>query len=642
MCEGVFRVTCVGHEPSTLIFSLYLASNTESQLPSRRPDSQLKLHRKGSDGAVKKHRVNGGGLLSTATPSSPVESGSSSLPRNLPKGILTSGTPPTSHLEQKAKELETSGSLGAPSPDSETTKPAASAGNAKKSSSLKKATSASSGLRMPSGKSGLTGLTRPAESLASAPVKEGGESEVADAHTTSSATSKLAGPMKKMTSASSLPAPVSGSLLSKPRSSRLAGPASTSKLLSMKSHPQVASLSATMATGSTSSLDSCNSDIIKVGMSEKIDEEIAKVEAESDKSSDVNVEQNLDTAPPSRLPPTSLKIDNNASPSKEADILSPPAEFKIADKTPSLRDTRRISPEGMSQEDSNNRPTETPPKTPGDDTQSPAKQDVVSSNISESVERNLKNERQSAGDSSSLVIGQGGENLPSTDDKIGVTPSSVSDSKHEIMKIGNEIGSRTEPKSKGFSQPETGQPAMDSPLLIQKSSLDMKTSPEQSGDDGTPRRASRDLDQKPHEHGKPRARSLSPKTTHRVGTVSIGHTYLPAHMVPLTQTHDFSRSASNDITGGRDRKPLKSSLRHSNSSAGVARNSSSSSLEGNPPGKGKVTISPRSSQVSAAVVILLFLVKGCVCNLHCTNERMSATQVKCTYFTNIRCSVQEQ
>lgn len=604
VCEGCVEL---GHEPSTLICPLYLVSNAESQLPSKRPDSQLKLHRKGSDGAVKKHRVNGGGLSPAATPSGPVESGSSSLPRNLPKGILTSGTAPTSHLEQKAKELETSGSLGAS--DSETTKQAASAGNPKKSSSLKKATSASSGLRMPSGKSGLTGLTRPAESLASALVKEGGENELADPHTTSGGTSKLAGPMKKMTSASSLPAPVSGSLLSKPKSSRLAGPTSTSKLLSMKPHPQVASLSAAMTTGSTSSLDSCNSDIIKPGVSEKIDE-VTKVASESDKSSDVNVEQDLDTTrSTSRLPPTSLTIDKNSSPSKEADILSPPAEFKIADKIPSLRDTRRISPEGMSQEDSNNRPTETPPKTPGDDTQSPAKQDVVSSNISESVERNLKNERQNVADSSSLVIGQGGENLPSTDDKINVTPLSVSDSKHGNMKIGNEIGSRTEPKSKGFSQPETGQPAMDSPLLIQKSSSDMKTSPEQSGDDGTPRRASRDLDQKSYEHGKPRARSLSPKTTHRVGTVSIGHTYLPAHMVPLTQPHDFSRSASNDVAGGRDRKPLKSSLRHSNSSAGVARNSSSSSLEGNPPGKGKVTISPRSSQVRAAVTASLFLMK---------------------------------
>lgn len=564
----------------------------------KRPDSQLRLHRKGSDGAVKKHRVNGGGLSSTATASSQVESGTSSLPRNLPKGILTSGsglTPPTSHLEHKAKELETSGSHGVPLPDSETTKLAASAANVKKSPSLKKATSVSSGLRMPSGKSGLT---RPAESLASAPVKEGGESEPTAPHTTSSVASKLAGPMKKMTSASSLPASSGGSLLSKPKASRLAGPASTSKLLSMKQHPQVASLSAAMTTGSTSSLDSCNSDIIKVGTSEKIDEEIAKVESESDKSSGVNVEQELGTSP-CRLPPTSLAIDKEASPSKEAEILSPPAEFKTVDKTPSLRDTRRISPEGMSQEDSNNRPTETPPKAPGDDEQALDKQDVVSSNISESVEKNLKNERQSVGDSS-LVIRQEGENMPSGVDKISVMPSSMSDSKHGSMKIGNEIGSRTEMKSKGFSQPETGQPAMDSPLLIQKSSSDVKASPYESGDDATPHRASRDLDQKPHEH-KPRARSLSPKTTHRVGTVSIGPAYLPAHMVPLTQPHDFSRSASNDITGGRDRKPLKSSLRHSNSSAGVTRNSSSSSLEGNPSGKGKVTISPRSSQVRAAV-----------------------------------------
>lgn len=504
--------------------------------------------------------------------------------------------PPTGHLEPKAAELETSVNQGASQASTERTPKQSSPASVRKSSSLRKATSASSGLRMPTGKSGLT---RPSESPATAPVKEEGEGEPAAQVAT---TTKLAGPLKKMTSASGLPGPQSISQLSKPKSSRLAGPSSTSKLLSMKPHPQVASLSTAVATGSTSSLESCNSDVIKMGVSEKIDEEITKVK--SDKSSDVIVEQEPDIIP-SRPPPTSLGIDKEVSPSKEADILSPPAEFKILEKTASLRETRRISPEGMAQEDNNNRPTETPPKTSIDDAQSPTKQEVISSSLSESVERNLKNERESAGDSPSLVIRQEGEALPISDDKISVTsPPSVSDSKHGSLKIGDEMSNRMELKSKGFSQPETGQPAMDSPLLIQKTSADMSNSSDQSGDDATPRRASRELDQRSHDHEKPRARSLSPKTTHRVGMVSIGPAYLPAHMVPLTQPHEFSRSASNEMTGGRDKKPLKSSLRHSNSSAGVARNSSSSSLEGTPSGgKGKVTISPRSSQVKGDLYI---------------------------------------
>ena len=564
-----------------------LCSLTESQLP-RRPDSQLKLQRKGSDGAAKKHRVNAGNPSSAAqgaTPPVTIESGSSSLPRNIPKGILSSGSglsAPTNYHDPSSKlsDLESSGSSSSSHSTAESAKQS-SLISVKKSPSMKKAASAS-GLRMPSGK---TGLTRPSETPSSMPVKEEEPSPAPSA-----TASKLIGPLKKMTSASSLPIPPSGSGSGSPASkqklSRLAGPASTSKLHSFKPHPHVASLSVSKATGSTSSLESCNSDIIKVGVSQKIDRESANVEPEFDKSSDVSVEQESDPTP-SRPPPKSLEIDKSAL--KDSDIVSPPAEFKMLEKR-SPRDTRRISPEGMSQEDSNNRPSETPPKLSGDDTQK-----EEPSSLTESVERNLKNERESGGDSSSLVIQLSTEEGEKVGEEKKIVNSQPAVMESNLSSGNTKNEEDLKPKSKGFSQPETGQPAMDSPQLVQKISSDAKmATSEESDETGGQQRLSRESEPRSHEQGKPRARSLSPKATHRVGTVSIGPAYLPPHMVPLTQGLEFSRTASSD--GGRERKPLKSVLRHSNSSTGVARNNSSSSFDG-VPGKSKVTISPRSSQV---------------------------------------------
>ena len=600
----------------------------------------MKLQRKGSDGAVKKHRVNlgggggghgGGGGLSPAAGHSPIESGSSSLPRNLPKGILSSGGGSGHHAPHgagahhhepslsKTAELESSGSSTASHHSTEggankQQSASAPSSNIKKVPSLKKPNSLSS-LRAPS--SGKSALTKPSDSQHSSqamPSAKENERESSPASSTASSTApshhppstKLTAPLKKMSSASSLtpPSSLTGSPLSKPKLSRLAGPASTSKLLSLKQHPHVTSLSssAMVTSGSTSSLDSCNSDVIKeVGVSPKIDaEEVGAkvVESKLDKSS---VEREPDPTP-SRPPPNTLGIGKDTSPSKESDILSPPAEFKSLDKTTPPRGTRRISPEGMSQEDSNNRPDETPPKSPGDEGQSPMKQEGSNLPVSESVERNLKNERESAGDSS-LVIPrsqEGGESLPSDETSNKVTSPLALDSRHLTsgMKIGNEPGSRMEDqklKSKGFSQPETGQPAMDSPLLVQKSLADAKG----PSDDISQHRLSREMDQRSHDHGsKPRARSLSPKSSHRVGVSPSGHSYLPAHMIPHAHGVDLMRTSSNELAG-RARKPLKSSLRHSNSSSGVARNLSSNSLEGI---KGKVTISPRSSQVSAPAI----------------------------------------
>lgn len=510
----------------------------------------------------------------------------------------------------KTAELESSGSSTTSSHHSTeggqaSKQQAAATSNIKKVPSLKKPNSTSA-LRAPS--SGKSGLIKPSDSHSQVmPPAKDDERESSPAASTATNTaphpSKLTAPLKKMTSASSLPVPSSsGSPLSKPKLSRLAGPSSTSKLLSLKQHPHVASLSSSTAatSGSTSSLDSCNSDVIKeVGVSPKIDAH-TKVESELDKSSDVNVEREPDPTP-TRPPPNTLGINKDDSPSKETDILSPPAEFKSIEKTTPPRGTRRISPEGMSQEDSNNRPDETPPKSSGDDAQSPMKQESSNLPVSESVERNLKNERESAGDSPSLVIPRSqeeGESLPSDEKSNMVTSPLASDSRHMSsgMKIGNEPGSRMEDqklKSKGFSQPETGQPAMDSPLLLQKSLADTK-GPASLDEDVSQHRLSREMDQRSHDHGsKPRARSLSPKSSHRVGVSASGHAYLPPHMITHTHGLDFMRTASNDMTGGM-RKPLKSSLRHSNSSAGMGRNVSSSSLEGI---KGKVTISPRSSQV---------------------------------------------
>ena len=592
--HGPTKIVAFNHTSHIKVLQLLLAllhncfvitcTLTESQQPkrpdsqqSRRPDSQLKLQRKGSDGAVKKHRVNLATLGPSAT--SPVESGTSSLPRNLPKGILSGGssiTAPSNHHE--ASELESSGSSSS-SHQSADTAPVAKQTNLKKAPSLKKPAS-TSGLRSPLSHPVKSSMSKVPESQHVAPSKEEdrGPSPAAPA-----TTSKLSGPLKKMPSASGLPTPLTNSPLAKPKVRRIAGPASTSKLPSIKQHPQVASLSSS-GSMAADSLESLNSDIINVATSQKIDGEIAEVESESTKSSDVAVERESDHTP-SKPVPKSLGIAKEGSPSNEPTILSPPAEFKIVGKT-SHRDSRRISPEGMSQEDNSSTPNENLTKSTDEDT------------CSESVEKNLKNERDSAGGSPSLVIPrsqEGGETLP-TDDKTRVPSSPVSDSKHlsSGMKIGKETGKRIkdqELKSKGFSQPETGQPAMDSPLLTQKSASDVK----EPATDDVPHRTSRDVDQRSHEHGKPRARSLSPKASHRVGVVKADPSHVPTHLALQMHGLDFSRTASNDVTGGV-RKPLKSSLRHSNSSAGVGRNPSSSSLEGTP-GKGKVTISPRSSQV---------------------------------------------
>ena len=99
-----------------------------------------------------------------------------------------------------------------------------------------------------------------------------------------------------------------------------------------------------------------------------------------------------------------------------------------------------------------------------------------------------------------------------------------------------------------------------------------------------------------------RARSLSPKSPHRLLPMGVARVRdLEPGAAGLTRTTSSESTSSEGGTPSLNKKPLKSSLRQKRGGSN-SRNSSSSSLEGvispSGPRPTKVTISPRSSQVS--------------------------------------------
>ena len=313
--------------------------------------------------------------------------------------------------------------------------------------------------------------------------------------------------------------------------------------------------------GSTSSVDSSDIQIVN---SEKIDSQSSKVIDE-------------------HVKPDRLEIPNSQSSTSE--IISPPAGFKsiVKDDGTHPRYGRRISPEGMSHEEATS-----PRDVTGD----------VTKESTENVE-DLNRKNEEITEITEPVVVQD-EQLTGGDPNI-VAPNP-----------GTKTGNATRTNKLGFNQPETGQSeALDSPHLLQKqgqrstakaelgssmSILVRKPSDEdrrgfsQSEVSNPIARVSRFAElPRSTSQAKQRARSLSPKASHRIQP-SRGHTFVPVHHEPATV---FGSSEDVIPTGGGP-SPLKSSMRNrgrKSSSSSVDSSSSSS------PSRAKVTISPRSSQV---------------------------------------------
>ena len=166
------------------------------------------------------------------------------------------------------------------------------------------------------------------------------------------------------------------------------------------------------------------------------------------------------------------------------------------------------------------------------------------------------------------------------------------------------------------SQPETGQrysEGMNSPHLTHKDHSKENGHPESSLHEEKGFKPSENSAFSPasnHNLTTPvitmkRSRSASPKMSYHISP-NKGHLNIPSnlrqHDLHITRT---ASSGSSPASGGgwdhSPQKPLKSSLRNTSSDRGSRqRNNSSSSLESN---KGqKVTISPRSSQVSSVML----------------------------------------
>jgi len=327
-----------------------LGGSGEAEEKISRRDSRLRLQRKNSDGAAKRHRAHTAGAIS-------IESGSSSLPRNLPKGVVTSGLmAPGSYRkhgaasETKANDFESAGDfthgvntkgdsvlVNESNRTSEELDKGTEGGGKR---ILKMPTKFSSGIRTPNLPSGpQASLTR--EERSEAPSSAGAP------------ISKL----QKLPPERKIPAP-------HPNIQRSTLPSGS---VALQKHKDI------LTSSSNSSLESCTSGEIKLANSTNIDHTVL--------SSKVKTQ-------PSEKKPHSLQLSGERSGqdkqgfAKVGEILSPPAEFKLlgeesesSPKREISRYSRRISPEGMSHEDQG----------------SPREGDQKPEN--KAAEQNLKNER---------------------------------------------------------------------------------------------------------------------------------------------------------------------------------------------------------------------------------------------------------
>ena len=312
---------------------------------SKPAGSKLRLQRKGSDSAVKKHSIQAT-PSSIAAPSKTIESGTSSLPRNLSKGILSGGgsglvahgshhkgsgsglvAPSNNHKrtmtsESRNSELESSTSSAASSASHEGEEP-----TRKKVSSGESGLRKFGGLRKPSNFSagGSYATNSPSNSPSLVRKKEESEIPVKEHPTTSRAL-------------------FSGSPSQKNKLQRLAAPSMISSgVVHTNKEKEVVSQP---TNNSHSSLDSCEEsrEVIKITQTTK--------PVLSGPTVDVEAKSVLGSETSELHPPPSLTISEEH---KEQDVVSPPERFKsigdIESGSGHGRYGRRISPEGMSHED---------------------------------------------------------------------------------------------------------------------------------------------------------------------------------------------------------------------------------------------------------------------------------------------------
>ena len=558
-----------------------LAEHEEGEDKLIRKDSRLRLQRKGSDGPIRRHRVNTIGAVG-------IESGTDSLPRNLPKGVLSSGlVPPGSHRkpeatsEPRAKDFESAGDFS----DHVQVKGDGVVVSERKGGSEgsgKRAEEEKRGLKMPTKFS--AGVRTP--NLPSGPQASlvGEERSEPPPLSSSVPTSKL----RKM-SERKIPAPHANM-------QRSTTPVSGGTSLKHRD---------ALTGSSNSSLESCTSGEIKLSNSANLDRNVQSLEKRENKTSLPKVAQRKGDVP------SSLNLSSDGSRQSqhggvvEGEILSPPIAFKTLEKASEIspkedvsRYSRRISPEGMSHGDDS---------SPLEDNQSGDK----------TTKNNLKNEQEIEREKKSMVIS---EKLNSDSKAVTqeISNSGVKAASEVSSPAAKEAGNGTQggsgsvpptqlPAASHASQPETGQPysegmAQLSPPVIQKHLPQFQphahTQVHHHSEDSEEERATKSevhhtrssrVEEVTKSPGK-RARSLSPKSSHRINL------YSPMNSLERKQRGmKLDRTASNDITRPENRvssPSRKSCLRNSNKSP----SSSSSSLEGGRSAS-KVTISPRSSQL---------------------------------------------
>ncbi len=295
------------------------------------------------------------------------------------------------------------------------------------------------------------------------------------------------------------------------------------------------------AGGSNSSIDSTD---IKLAVSSKLDAETSNVNSEPEKPAQLEIPEST----------------QSSTQSSTSDLVSPPpgSDFKLIanneTKDSHPRYGRRISPEGMSHEEAT------------------SPHDITNSANETSENLNRKNKEKSDPE---LI-----------ENTVKVIDANVANSK----------------ASKKLSLPETGQSeSLESPLLTQKQgrrsipSVKQPLPPTKNENRGFTQseattRTGRQEETTSMTFKQQRARSLSPKSSHRI---------IPSSRIAVNfDGTNFDRSGSSEhLQRLNERSPLKSSLR-----GGVVSKRTSSSSSGDStsssPSRPKVVISPRSSQVS--------------------------------------------
>lgn len=605
--SGIPSRSGIARPPSRLTKAATVAETPVSQLRNantsaaaeddgRERSSNMRLQRKNSDSAARKHRI---------------ELGTSSLPRNIPKGVVAAGDGGGSSMATGANDSEVipptkqNGSLHDTNNVEEETKPQTATTpqeNGDKENAAAVGETSKRILKRPGNFGfGATGVRTP--NLPSGPTSATSSGE-RNGELSSLSVEKSA----DLSPSQLLKAPGGKKFLS---SERKGGPQLQKR--AQHSVPKTREYSSS----SNSSLDSCTSSEVSVkpAQSSVLDESTVAV---SPPKVDPVVASKQNATTPLHLSVVKRK--------EESDIISPPAAFSERTITKETSDSgsttsvesgthsnsrlpskphprygRRISPEGMSHEE-----IATSPKD-------------KTSNVSE---KNLRNEKEleptraSEQGSKGMVISETldsersetsmttkkeveSSNVKSAEEAQG---SKADGQKESADATSGESGSPAS-RSKAISQPETGQLYSDSmsPQLkrsgerVEAIKSDRFTHSEEVHHAHLSR--IKELTRSP-QHEK-RARSLSPKSSSRIGPYSsVDRIHPRSPMSP--ERIGLGRTASNastksDMTNtGPMQKPLRSSLRGANK----GRNISAGSLEANSPKNiPKVTISPRSSQV---------------------------------------------